>query len=148
MIKGYHLRRPDAIPLAAGGLFLLAAALSANPVVDILFASPFLGLGVRLFFMHWRTVTCRFLKTTGGDRIGILRNKDHDTILGELKRRWAERFKKLFGAVNKANEPAKELAEFQWLRKNNVISEEELNHIQAQLQMDGGEEPVPVLSLN
>ena len=77
-----------------------------------------------------------------------MRNKDHDTILGELKRRWAERFKKLFGAVNKANEPAKELAEFQWLRKNNVISEEELNHIQAQLQMDGGEEPVPVLSLN
>ena len=49
----------------------------------------------------------------------------HDQILSELTQRRKTQWKQLYAGVNLKNEPNQELAKFQWLRKQDIISEME-----------------------
>src|SRR6185312_14046774 len=66
--------------------------------------------------------------------IRIIKNKDHDAVVGEITARWKKRMRKLHSAINPANDPDKEIARFSWMKEAGVISEEELRSAVAQVR--------------
>jgi hypothetical protein len=60
-------------------------------------------------------------------KIQILRDKNEETILNEISRRRWERVRKLNMQIDRINDPQAEIRKFQWLQKNDYISEAELD---------------------
>lgn len=69
-----------------------------------------------------------------GRKIRIMAGRDHDAILDEIKARWRERVRKLHGSINFGNDAEKELAKFAWLKRHNVITEDEFGAISERLR--------------
>ncbi len=131
LVKGYILRRPELIPLAAAAA-LMAALRGANTSVILVAAAGFLGAAVYLYFVRRRGVKYTFF-TAQNHKIRIMQNNQHDAIVAELKTHWVARLRELFGTVNVLNDPAKELAKFQRLKDLKIISEEEFEQRQAEI---------------
>jgi hypothetical protein len=80
-------------------------------------------------------------------KIRIMEDKQHDIILGELKKYRIAHLRNLYGTINAANDPAKELLKFQWLKSNGVITEHEFNKAQLQIRNIQADVAVPQVSV-
>ncbi len=62
---------------------------------------------------------------SGGLPIRIIKDKDHDAVLGELTARWRARIRFLHGTPNLSNDPAREAAKFKFMKEKSVITDDE-----------------------
>lgn len=129
--KGYYLKQPDKVVLFLGVLMLLMSQRPSSTVL-LFFGTLFTGLGLRLFISRRRGIGFSIFKTAETP-IRIIQDTQHDLILSELRKYRGRRLKKLFGAVNKATDPQKETAKFQWLKTVGAITEEELEQAKVEI---------------
>jgi hypothetical protein len=112
-------------------MLLMSAA--PNPFVLLALGGGFTALGVRVYFSRRRGIGYSLFKTAQNP-IRIIQDDQHDPILAELKKCRGQRLRKIFGAVNAANDPAKETMKFQWLKALGAITGEELEQAKAEIQ--------------
>lgn len=132
LAKGYLVKRPDKVLLYIGA-FLLLMARAPRPSMLLAGGIVFICLGVRVYYSRRRGIGYTIFKTAQNP-IRIIQDKQHDLILAELRKRRGQRLKEMFGVVNKANDPAKETAKFQWLKAIGAITQEELELATAEIQ--------------
>jgi hypothetical protein len=82
-----------------------------------------LGAGCLALYRIRRT-TYSILNTEHG-RIFIIQDSQHDRIMNELQDRRKKRLLSTLGDVNLTNDPGQEIAKFEWLRDQKVISDSE-----------------------
>jgi hypothetical protein len=67
--------------------------------------------------------------------IQVLHDRTHDEIVGELRKRWRARLRRLHLVVNPSNDPKREAAKFAWLLERGVVSEEEYDAAIREIRM-------------
>jgi hypothetical protein len=83
----------------------------------------------------------RIPSRTGAENIKIIHDDNHDLIYSEILARWRKYFKKLYGAVDHAADPNKELTKFRWLKDHSIITE--LEYQDAVTKINSTREPEP-----
>ena len=79
-------------------------------------------------------------QSAGGHAIRIIKDKNHDAIVAELKARWRARIKRLYGAVNLSNDRDSEIVRLTWLKDNDVLTEAEYREALATLHFKVADE--------
>ncbi|WP_028865368.1 hypothetical protein [Psychromonas aquimarina] len=93
----------------------------------------FIGL-ICLVWFAFTKVKYSVYKTEQG-RIFIINDKKHDEIISEIKERKKAQLLKWYGEINLENELEDEVHKFNWLAKQNVISQQEADEKIAQVEL-------------
>lgn len=105
------------------GLFLIS-----DP--DHIRTSIWIISGAVLFAIHAIAKTkYTVLNCDQGNTIFLIRNKSHDKIYDEIKRRRKIQVLGWYGEINFENEPSDEITKFVWLHDQGYISEDKLKSI-------------------
>ena len=91
-----------------------------------------MGLGCVAWAHYTKVVYTVFETEKGG--VFIIQNKDHDTILEEIKKRRREQLLKWYGDINPDSTLENETNKYNWLCDQDVISAEEAEQKIAQLE--------------
>jgi hypothetical protein len=70
----------------------------------------------------------------GNHSIRIIDDKNHSTILSEIRRRWRARIRQLHFKIDFSNPLDRELARFKWMKDKEVITEDEHREVIEKLQ--------------
>lgn len=87
--------------------------------------SLWLTLGIVCFVAYWVGTTRYSVINTEKGKIFVIKDKSHDQVLKELKERRRGQWRAWYGEVNLANDPAKEIGKFRWLKEHDAITEAE-----------------------
>ena len=112
------------------------------------------GFAVNLF-MQRKSIRYKIFQTSNKGPLHFIQNEDYPSIEKEITDRWVTRAKKLYGTINFLNDFNKEQQKFEWLKHNNVITEEEYKDVltklrtahlsqQTKLRDDGTEKPTSI----
>jgi hypothetical protein len=71
---------------------------------------------------------------SGGLPVRVLNDESHDAILAEIRRRWRNRLRQMFGRVNVNEDPGKQFQRLNWLRQNDVVSQAEFHQLASELK--------------
>jgi hypothetical protein len=115
-------------------VLMLAALIAINTM------SPTFGLTCTLLSMHPQP------PGAGNLLLRILEDKQHAAIFNEVKARWTARLRELHAVVNRRNDPVQELAKFDWLRKNGVLTDTEYETAAAEIERYSEAVALPVAS--
>ncbi len=103
-----------------------------------LFAILLIARFLKVFSIKYTTLQMSPVPPGAGtNSILIMKDKDHATILEEIKLKWKERIRQLHGSINFLNDINKEIAKFTWLKDRAVITEEEFREAVKKLQSYG-----------
>lgn len=116
------------------GFFMLYMAVVPSPLMLQIFGAASLGFGLRMYISRRRGASYSLFGPTSQNQIRVMQDKQYDSVLAELKKYRGRRLKRLYGAVNPVNDPAKEMTKFQWLKTVGAITEEELQEAQAEIR--------------
>lgn len=88
----------------------------------------FLGLvianSLRLFRTNFKLIPMTPIPPGANSKLlKVVQNKDTDSIIFELTKRWKAAIKAQYGVVNTSGNPDQEMARLKWLRDRNVLSE-------------------------
>lgn len=111
---------------------LLELRLSSQPAALSLLLA--LGMGIICLSWYWLDRHCYSLFQTERGSIRILRGRQHDQILQQLRSRRKQQLLRWYGEINPDNEFQHELRKFHWLAEQGVISDEERDHKIAELE--------------
>ncbi len=115
------------------GLFQLGSALYQG--TSLSGKSFWLAIGlVCLLWAHFSKVKYTVFKTENGN-IFVMQGKKHDEIVAELDRRRKKQLMEWYGDVNPEHGLEHEVSKFQWLREQDVISDEELKQKISEAEM-------------
>ena len=115
------------------GAFLLGSAIIAG---DELSGQGFwlvVGLACLVFY---RLSFTRY-SVLAGERgtVLILRDAKHDEILNEIRNRRKSQLRLWYGDLNPSNDPDREIAKFNWLAENEVLSRSEADELIAKTKL-------------
>lgn len=74
---------------------------------------------------HWRTVRYTKLPTEKGT-ILVINDAQHDSILQQIEARRMDQMRRWYDFFDAEEEPARQKSRFEWLRREGVLSEDEL----------------------
>lgn len=98
---------------------------------------------VCLAFYKLSKVSYTVFSVSGGAILVIQDGKKHDQIVSELRQRRRQQLLALYGEVNFDNEPEREVAKFEWLAQNDVLSQaeadEKIRQVRAAIASDASE---------
>lgn len=125
------------------GLIALASAAAGGAMWTN--ALPLLIMGAAwLGAYYWNRANYTVLDTVKGP-IWILEDKQLDAIHGEIKSRRKARILEIYGKVDPQRPPDVEIAKFEWLVKERVLTREEAEPILSRLRANSAEASPPVL---
>ena len=96
--------------------------------------SLWLILGAIFFAIYMLAKTDYSILNTENGRIFIIKDAKHDRILNELYRRKQDQLLASYGDINYSNDPNNELAKFNWLANEGVITESEREEVENKLR--------------
>jgi hypothetical protein len=106
---------------------------------------PWFLLGVLcLVYYRFRQVKFTCIDAADGERILVIKNKEHDAILDAILSNRREALKKRFGDVDPANDPENEAGKFEILRKEEIISDAEYEVAMRKIE-DIKNRPIPFM---
>jgi len=135
------IQRMLLVPLVLWVLSMVLAR--SNPAISSVLFNAAAELGIFLlvckffgvFSVEFAELPLTAPPSGAGDlALRIVRNKDYDTIMGELTRRWKARMKEIHGTVDFNNDADSELDKFRWLKLHEVIDDAEFARIAEQLR--------------
>ena len=97
--------------------------------------SLWLILGAVFFVIYFFAKTEYSISNTENGRIFIIKDVKHDQILDEIYSRKKEQLLAWYGEINYSNDPNKELAKFDWLMNEGVITEAERGEAENKLRL-------------
>ena len=91
--------------------------------------SAWFALGLLVIAVHYLTKTAYTILPAGNYHIAIIKDSKHDRIYNEIISRRKALLYSRYGKIDYDNDPEDEINKFIWLRKEGVISDEELELI-------------------
>ena len=110
--------------------------------------SLWLILGVIFFGIYMLAKTEYSILNTDNGRIFIIKDAKHDQILNEIYSRKKGQLLSWYGDINYSSDPNNELAKFNWLLNEGVITESERGEVEKKLRAyheGGAQEEYPSL---
>lgn len=130
------------IAVALAGVFMIAGIGEPYPIEPALrgLAIAMVAAAVVLARLKPRVLKSTLLQLTppapgsAGLPVRVLDDQYHEAILAEIRRRWRGRLRQLFGRINVNEDPSKQLQRLTWLRKNDVVSQDEFQQLTSELK--------------
>jgi hypothetical protein len=117
--------------LVVGTIFLLINILYGTR----LWAGLFLLASPIFYFLYYRSKAAfTVIKTSEGTNLLILKDKNHDEIVGQIYSSRNEYLKDNYLEINYDNEANSELNKFSWLKEQGIISEKEFVVIREEIE--------------
>ena len=130
------------ISVALAGVFMIAGIGESYPIEPALrgLAIAMVAANLVLSWLKPRVLELTLLQLTppapasGGLSVRVLNDASHDAIVAEIRRRWRDRLRQMFGRVNVNEDPGKQFQRLNWLRQNDVVSQAEFHQLASELK--------------
>lgn len=105
-------------------LILATVALHADPAAPVIFSVVMIAVIIKAFIQTSGQVKKTLFKAPTLS-LEVFQDDQHDKIVEMLKVHWLARLRNLHLKINPLRSPEQEIAKYEWLKKNDVISEQE-----------------------